>query len=304
MTDQQEQSGSDQEGEPEIGEVDPELMALAEERASSSALRPILFLAVIGLSIWIVSDFWGEIEYFFSPAEPVEVGEVTELASEPGEDPDWSEHFPHNRYVSLRGIPKRRSQSEKYRYFKLVGAPIYVEAPLEEGEDRSTPVAPRRGAMNPTDREYFEGAGRLIAFEKMPERYNGVKRYYRQKYGTRFCETLDEGDRERIRNEKRTAIVDNWRERYEEASDQKRKRDGLTPEPSDQKVDEILEANPICVEAYLLRSTVEPSDNWTYLLVAGLFGLFMLLNVYWLVRWMRDFFRSDVDVNDLGEGGR
>jgi hypothetical protein len=280
-------------------EVDPELVALAEERASSSALRPLLFVAVIGLSIWVISDFWSEIEYFFSPSEPAEIGEVTKLAQTSSDEPNWSKHFPHNRYVSLSGIPKRQSESENYRYFKLVGVPVYVEDPLGEDEKDSGPT--NAGPRGPTDRTYFEGKGRLIAFEKMPKRYNGVKRYYRKQYGTRFCETLSDREIDRIRNEKRTAVVDNWRKRYENASEQEREEKDLTREPTEQDIQEILNADPICVEAYLFRSTVEPSDNWEYLAVGGLFGLFMLLNVFWLVRWFRDFFRSDVDLSDLEE---
>ncbi|MFB6351645.1 MAG: hypothetical protein ABEN55_15175, partial [Bradymonadaceae bacterium] len=229
-------------GGGEDEEIDPELMALAEERSRPSALRPILFVAVIALSIWIVADFQTELEYFFSSSEPVAVGDIAAMAQKPGEDPNWSEKFPHNQYVSLSGIPKRRSQSKKYRYFKLTGAPVYVEQPLSQVEDTSKFKGPTRPGNSASDRTYFESKGRMIAFGKAPDKYNGVKSYYRKNYGTRFCENLDEDDKARIRNEQRSAIIDNWRERYDNASEQERKEKGLTPKPTEQEIKEIMNA--------------------------------------------------------------
>jgi len=281
-------------GGDEGDEVDPELMALAEERSRPSALRPILFLAVIALSIWIVADFRPQLEYVFSASEPVELGDVADLAEGPESAPNWTEVFPHNRFVSISGIPKRRSESRKYRYFKLTGAPVYVEQPLSEVPSKSKFDGPSRPGAS--DRTYFEGTGRIVAFSQMPERYAGVKRYYRNNYGTRFCENLDEEDRERIRSEQRSAIIDNWRERYANASKREREKKGLTPEPTDQQVDEIMNADELCVDAYMVQATVAPRDHWMYVLTAGLFVVFMLLNVYWLIRWFRDFFSADVDL--------
>lgn len=282
-------------------EVDPELMALAEERSRPSALRPILFIAVIALGIWIVGDFRTQIEYFFSSSDPVQLGEIAEMAKGPDEEPNWSETFSHNRYVELAGIPKRRSESRKYRYFKLVGAPVYVEQPLTEVGEAPEPKFRGPNRSGPEGRTYFEGKGRMIAFGKMPDKYAGVKHYYRKKYGTRFCENLSKKDKQRIRSEQRSTIIDNWRARYDNASKKERQKKGLTPEPSDEELQEILNANEICTEAFLVQATVSPRDHWMYVLTAALFGLFMLLNVYWLIRWFRDFFRSDVDVSAIDE---
>ena len=280
-------------------EYDPELVALAEEQSRQSVLRPILFIAVIALGVWIIGDFKSQIAYFFSSTEPVELGEITDMASGKDEGPNWAEKFPHNTYVSLSGIPQRRSESRKYRYFKLVGAPVYVEQPVEDAPPPPELQGPNR--EGPVAREYFEGAGRMISFAKVPDRYAGVKNYYRRNYGTRFCETLDQKDIERIRSEQRSAIVDNWREQYDNASEKEREEKGLTPEPSDEEIQEIMNANEICVDAYLVQATVTPRDHWMYLLTAGLFGLFMLLNVYWLIRWVRAFFSSDVDLDHIDE---
>lgn len=288
MTDESEEF-EDWLSEGEGDEVDPELMALAEERSRGSALRPILFVAVIALGFWIIGDFWSDVTYFFSPKKPVELGDATSLQME---------ELPHNRLVSISGIPKRRSQSRKYRYFKLVGAPVYVEVPRGESLD------PIKSAADDTpdgdvDRTYFEGEGRMIAFAKMPERYRGIKHYYRRQYGTRFCELIDDKERRRIRRERRSAVIENWREQYEKASQQEREQQGLTPEPTDAEIEEILGASPICIDAYLMRTTITPWRHWWYLLTAAIFAIFMLVNVYWLIRWFQKFFGSDVDLSHI-----
>lgn len=287
-------------GEDEADAIDPELVALAEERTRGSALRPILFLAVIGLGCWMIADFWHDISYVFSSRTPTEVGDVTNAATEGDEPPDWEEVLPHNELVSLSGIPKRRSQSREFRFFKLVGAPIYVQAPREESADTLAERVGDKPEGGP-DRTYFDGTGRLIKLWKVPERYTGFKQYYRQKYGTRFCEYVDDEERERILRKRRTAVVENWRERYEEASEEERAEEGLTPEPTDQEVEEIVSASPVCVYAFLFKAEETPWSNWEYLLLAALFGVFILLNIYWLIRWFRVFFGSSVDVRDLVE---
>ena len=133
MTDQSDQrQAQSEQGEQE---VDPELLELARESSQESALRPILFLGVIAVGFWVVSDFWPDVTYYFSSSEPVQIGQVTKMAGKRKEDPDWEPDLPHNRLVQLSGIPKRRSQSRLYRYFKLVGAPIYVEVPRERSDE-------------------------------------------------------------------------------------------------------------------------------------------------------------------------
>jgi hypothetical protein len=283
-------------------EVDEELVALANEQRSQSILQPVLFMAVIALGVWVISDWWPDIEYFFSARQPVEVGSVTEFASKRAKDPDWEPDLPNNRYVSLSGVPTRRSASEKYRYFKLIGSSIFVEQPhtnAPEGSGGSGKVgdldSPRRSLRNlrsglGPDRTYFEGKGRLMKFSEMPQRYQGVRTYYRKNYGTRFCGLMTDQEIERLRDVRRNAIVETWQDRYNEASPEERQEKNLKKRPSEEEIREILQRDPVCIDAYLLRSTVSPTDNWWYLLIAGFFGLFMLVNAYWLVRWFMRFF--------------
>jgi hypothetical protein len=298
MTDQSEQH--DNQAEQGDQEVDPELMDLARERSRQSALRPILFIAVIAVGVWVISDFWPDVRYYFSSTEPIAIGDVTDMAGKREEDPNWKPDLPHNRLVELGGIPKRRSQSRLYRYFKLVGAPIYVEVP----RDRSSDPLERKmneDAKGEVDRTYFGDSGQLIAFAQMTERYQGLKSYYQRQYGTRFCEMIDPKERERIEQERRQTVITNWKKQYEAASEQERKEKGLTPEPTDEEIAGILNSSPICVHAYLLRAEREPGDNWWYVLLAGLFGAFMLVNLYWLVGWGRNYFSDEVDLSVLEE---
>lgn len=271
-------------------EIDPELVELANEQRSQSVLRPILFIAVIALGVWIISDWWPELRYFFKSGEPTQIGEVGDFASKRGDDPDWSPDLPDNEYVSLSGVPSRRSSSPKYEYFKLIGANIYVEKPREETGD-SEGVERRRSFKSP-DRVRFEGAGRMLSFGSVPERYQGVRDYYHKTYGTRFCGLITDREQSRLRKLRRESIIQTWREDYENATEEERDEQGLTPKPSDEEIEELMGADPVCVDGYLLRAGVTPKDHWWYLLITGMFGIFMLVNAYWLVRWFVHFFGS------------
>lgn len=287
--------GREAEGE----EVDPELVALAEERTRGSALRPVLFVAVIILGGWILADFWPDLQYFFSGTEPTELGYVhDEYARESQQHPERKVELPHNQYVKLQGIPKRRSQSDQYRFFRLVGAPIYVQTPRE---DQADSLAERVGGGDEgsVDRQYFNGDGRLVALWKMPDRFQSIKNYYRKHYGTRFCGNLSEKERTSIRERQRTAFIENTRQEYENATEEERNEQDLKPEPPEEEIQQVLEANPVCIKGYLLLDGEAPRSSWRILALAALFGIFILLNIFWLIRWFQNFFGPEVDPSDL-----
>lgn len=295
-----ESNGASEGGEADGEEVDPELVALAQERSRGSPLRPVLFAAVIVLGVWILADFWPDLTYFFSTAEARDLGAVhKEHAREAQSHPKRAVDLPHNRYVELQGIPKRRSQSEQYQFFRLVGAPIFVQTPREEQPET---LAERVGdeGQGTADREYFAGEGRLIALWKMPERFQSIKNYYRKHYGTRFCGNLSEEQRASIRERQRTAYVESTRQEYENASEKERERQDLRPEPTEEELENILEANPVCVKGYLLLDANSPGSSWRILALAGLFVIFIFLNIYWLIRWFQNFFGPEVDPSDFG----
>ncbi len=271
---------------------DPELVALAGSGRRPSILRPILMIAVIALGAWIISDWRAELEFFFSDSTPVDLGNATDFAIEKAEDPDWTAPIPHNRYVEIEGIPTQRSQSAKYRFFGLVGAPIFIEQQRDDYIEDPIERELEGDAKGDVDRTIYQGAGRALKFSEIPQRYQGLRHYYASRYNIVFCESLDERGYRELEQIKRDAIVQQWRVDYKDATPEERERRGLTLEPTEEEIAQIMASDPVCVEAWLIQDGVEPSDHWWHVAAAALFGLFMLFNVVMLVRWVRDFIRS------------
>ena len=231
-------------------EVDSDLLDLAESRKRGSILRPILFAVVIWFGISIVLDWRPELEYFFSASQPTDVGSVTEFPDKRADNPDWEPDIPHNRYVEIRGIPSRRAESERFRFFKLIGGDVFVEVKTDKEAD---PYADfQEDAPDPTraDRAYFEDSGRALRLSQVTNRYDGVRKFYLEKYNTRLC-----GGSKSFRKLAKEIV-------------------------------------PECTEGYLIQAGRAPMDFWWYVVLAGLIGVFVLVNVYWLVRWVRDFVRT------------
>lgn len=279
-------------------DIDPELLELAESRERGSVLQPLLMIAVILVGIYILSDWREELGYFFSPSEPVEVGNVTEFPARAASTPGWTPTLPHNRYVSMQGIPTKRASSERYRFFKLVGGQIYVEEPredfIEDPLEREIAEANRtdKDKQSEIDRTYFQGSGRLLSTAFMPERYQGFRTYYRARYNITFCEELTAEERAQLAAQRRETVRTNWRKAYEQASAAEREAQGLTPEPTDAELQEILGSEPLCVDAFLLQDGVSPRDHWWYVAISAAIVLFMLFNLVMLGRWFYRFFRA------------
>ncbi len=270
--------------------VDEELMALAEAEPPS-ILRPVLMIGVIAMAAWIVSDWQGELEYFFSSKEPVEIGDVTDFASEAAEDPEWTPDIPHNRYVKVSGIPSRRSQSARYRYAKLVGGWVFVEIPRDDYIEDPIERELQGEQKAEVDRTYFEGSGRALAFREMPERYRGLRHYYTSRYNIRFCDELTPAELREIQNRRRDSIIQQWSAEFEAATEEERLERSLTPQPTEEEIADILANNPACVDAYLIQVDNKPGDQHWYVLAALLFLGFMVFNVFMLIRWVRRFLK-------------
>lgn len=247
-------------------------------------------IAVIVLAGWIISDWQTELEYFLSDSTPIELGDALEFAS--GDAASDAEKLPHNRYVSITGIPTQRSQSTRYRFFRLVGAPIFVEEKRTDVIEDPLQRELEGDVKGEVDRTVFTGAGRLMKFSEMPERYGGLRHYYRSRYHLAFCEELTPHAKDEILRRKRDAIVAQLRSEYEEASEEERKLRKLQPTPADALVDELLADDPVCIEAWLLQDKVPPKEHLWYLVATLMFLGFMLFNVGMLVRWVRAFARS------------
>jgi hypothetical protein len=265
-------------------EVDEELLDLAEDH-TPSILRPLLMVGVMVMAFWVVQDWRVELEYFFSDPEPIALGDVAEFA----EGADSQVSIPHNRLVSLEGIPTQRSISARYRYSRLVGAWIFVEEKLDDETIRRMELG--ESEKSEVDRTYFKGVGRITAFGQVPGRYNGLREYYRTRYGIEFCETLSPEARRALDARRRDIIIEEWRREYQEASAETRIAQKLTPEPAEAEIAEILNNNPICREVYLVQAGVEPRDHIWYVVASALFVLFALFNLVLLIRWIRAFLR-------------
>jgi len=280
----------------EEDEYDPELMELADRQGSDSVLRPILMLMVLVLGAFILSDWQEELAYYFSPSEPIELGNVTDFPSQAADDPSWSPQIPHNRYVELSGIPAKRSISKRYKYFKLIGGEIYIEDLRDDADDSELERIKRGAPKAEIDRSYYSGKGRAMSFAAMPKRYTTLREYYTRHYGVMFCVDLDEKLRPQIEMKRRDTIRQMWRKQWEEASEAERAAEKLTEQPTDAEIEEIMENNPVCVDAWLIQGGQEPSDHLWYVILAGLFGLFMLVDLFFLVRWVARFIRPNDDL--------
>lgn len=273
-------------------QIDPELMELARERSRGSLLRPILMIAVIFFGLSLLNDWRDQLEYFFTSSTPVELGNITDYPVQMTENPAWKAPLIHNRYVTLSGVPTRRSQSEKYNYFKLVGAEVYVEAPREDIpksaiERVMTEEQPRK--LSDTDRSFYSGTGRLVALSKTTDRYGGLRNYYTTRYDTRFCEQYDERDMAEIARSRRESILLNWALEYERATPEQRTQRGLHREPTTEEMDEIFNSEPLCVNAYLFQEGTAPKNHWWNVALALLIAGFVVFNAVNLVRWMIRF---------------
>ena len=84
-----------------------------------------------------------------------------------------------------------------------------------------------------------------------------------------------------------------WKERYEAATAAEREAKKLTPTPTEAQVRERMEKRPVCVDAWLIQAHKSPTDHWWYMALASVFGLFMLVDLIFLLRWIKRFLQPD-----------
>lgn len=233
-------------------EIDPELLGLASSGRRGSILRLLLFLVVIWFGASLINDWKVPLSYFFSSSEPVEIGNVLEFATKRAKDPEFKPDIPNNRYVSLSGVPSRRAQGERFMFFKLAGGDVYVEVPRDDADLSEFEREVQNNKGGDIDRHFFEGSGRALRLSDIPERYTGLRSYYFGNYYTYFCGMQ--------LSEKQQRIID--------------------------------ESGEECVDAYIVEVGTTPMSHWWYLLIAGVIGIFIVLNIWWTIRWVRDFSRS------------
>ncbi len=278
----------------EPDEFDEELLELTKTRERGSVLRPILMIIVISLVAWVIHDWRDEVTYFFSSSDPVPLGDVADFPLHKGDDPDWEPPIEHNQFVSLSGMPSRISRGDNYEIFRLIGAEVYVQR--EADQDQLREDAPRshlEGGALPVDehRAYYQGQGRVISFAANPERVQGVKNFFGEHYGTRFCEDYSA---ERIADMEQRQLRNyrtRWERRYEEADEEERQERGLRPQPDAADEERYMSTNPVCVNAFLIQDEQRPIDQWWHVVFSAFLLLFALFNLYKLVEWFRRWLR-------------
>lgn len=252
--------------------VDPELARL---RPRINWFRPVLMIAVMVFAGFVMSRFKSELEYYLSPDTPIELGDVTDFPARAVTDPNWAPEIPHNRFVSISGIPSRRSSScnPPLNYFKLVGGHVYVEAPMDaEMTAIECELAKQDKDPSKVDVQFYSGEGRALSLDRAGDRYNAFKVFYETQFGDLFCSSLTEAKKQQRIDELRQILREQYREKHKVY-------------PAEDVLQQLVDHEPICQNAYLIQDGRKPADNWTYLAIFIGLVLVMMWNVYVLIRW-------------------
>lgn len=133
-------------------EVDPELMRIPRRRRRR---HPVIALVVIALGLYVMWFLREDFLYFFQPREPVDLGEVSQLAQK-------GIKLRHNSHVTLQGAPDRKnalileSRSGYESFFRLLQSDSLV-------------FVQRHRALRSSDQEISSThTGRLVRFDSLP----------------------------------------------------------------------------------------------------------------------------------------
>jgi hypothetical protein len=258
------------------GDVDPEL---AELTPSIHYHRPIIMIAVMCFAVYLLQRYTEEIQYFLSVTETHAVGEVTDFPARSSADKDWKLEIPHNRFVEVAGIPSRTSLSCKSRpptrYFKLVGAHVYIEQPID---DLSTfeceQQTQRRTQYEIEDTAFFEGRGRAISMQQAGERYQAFRAFYEKTYGELFCASLDPARMEQRKSFMRQVLRN--KHRAENGAD-----------PTEAELEAALAKETLCHDAWLIQIAKEPRQLGSWVVFPIVLCLIILWDIVALLLWVR-----------------
>ncbi len=252
--------------------ADPQLASLSPP---INWFRPVLMVAVIAFAVYLGTQFTTEIRYFFSDDAPVDIGDVTEFPERTSEGD--RPVIPENRLVKVAGIPTRMSIScsPSMRYFKLVGAHVYVELPMDEDMSAIACKAEReKSSPEISKMQFYEGTGRAVSLGGTGKRYGNLKAFYERNYGELFCSSMTES-----RKEARLTML---RQMLRETNKTKEGK-----YPSDEEVERLLAGETLCHDAWLIQATTTPGVYWPYLLIYVVLALIILWNLFTLARWVR-----------------
>jgi hypothetical protein len=251
-------------------DVDPELEQLGHQR---NGLQPVVLLLVMLFTLYLARSTWDDLQYSSTPNQPILLGEASDL--------DESEHvqdgrlvLPSNRHVSVSGAPSERSVAGQRAFVRLVGSQIYLERVEIDTRPRVLQGMPMAPNHNTEVRDYFNGSGRLIAFQDLPDTYGPFIDYYSLNYGREFC-GFEPAPQVRV-------ILAADRARAEQ-----RLADHLGRVPTEAERRTVLGNRFECQNAYLLVENHAPL-NFTYLkFVYAAFALILIGCSYFVFAWLR-----------------
>ena len=256
--------------------VDPDFEGLG---SGATVTQGLILAMVVGLAALMALQYTRELGYFFTERAPIDLNAGADEQRFVGPSyygDDGLLELPSNRFVEVRGVPQRRSAAGTREFFALVGSQIYVERRVEDDRPRILRGTPRtipRGMESA--RVEFEGRGRLIAFEKLPGRYDSFVDFYSRSYRIPFCgkdvSPELESYRNRVRRQAEVAL-----------------RADLDRQPTEQENRERAGPAAGCQRGYLLIEGEDPRAFWFFPAVYFAFACIVLGAFYLVTRYLRD----------------
>ena len=185
-------------GEEARQEYDPELMQLPRRRRRRR--HPLIAVAVLGLSLFMMWFLREDLLFFFQPRKPVDVGQVAQ-ALEQGK-------LRHNTYITLHGAPDRKNA------LILEGRSAGFDSffRLLQGRDRVF-VQRHRELRNTEEEISARHTGRLMRFDSLPYD-DALRRYFAANMTVAHDIKLEEvrrgrasGDRATVTDEKGARVT-------------------------------------------------------------------------------------------------
>ncbi|MEK6608979.1 MAG: hypothetical protein AABZ30_15065 [Myxococcota bacterium] len=148
-TDHDETASRDETASDEAASIDQDLQRLRPKKRRRS---PLVGVAVILLGAWLIGQTREEVAYYFSPAQPIDLGDAPKAVA--------SGRLRHNTHVRVRGTPDRKHAiviEGNFGSFKGVFPLVRTRASLF--------VAQPRKNRQPPDKLTESFAGRLVRFD-------------------------------------------------------------------------------------------------------------------------------------------
>lgn len=250
-------------------EVDPELVALAE---APNPWTPLLLLLVAIVAAYLGAQYLGDARYALqSSSRYTTLGDVEFWGTSNDRFVDGQLVLPSNRYVHIEGVSQRRAALGGLGYTKLVGVPVFAEVSRELLNDpsRSSTVGDYLAVGG--DRHTVGLPGRLVPFDQLPRRYEGITRYLAKAFEMNLCGVEGDPDLLRALRAERDRQILGLNERLGRVAS---------------RAEIAREIGPECERAWLYQEGRAPKDHRGYLYIFVFLGLVSALSVGLAIRWM------------------